>query len=348
MKDSINNNKFLFAAINPYIQTNDITPTETDSRKGFVTWGTDNCFPFYLENLYNTVPTLHSIIEGSVDFVTGNNIEFENGDSVIINSRGEALSDLVRNISRDYFIYGGFAINVVRNDLGTITGLYYLDFSTVRCSEDRTQLYYSKDWSKSRSKYLVYPRFESNKITSNSIYYYTTTNKTTYPSPLYSASLKNCEIERNVTEYFYNSLYNGFSANTIVSLNNGIPNDEQKEEIEEYFNDKYSGYGNASRTVFIFSPDKEHSPEITTLSTDDFSSKFNALSENCKQSIFTSFRALPQLFGINLNTGFSTQEYDEAFRLYNRTVIRPIQNVIKTSIERILNKKINITPFTLD
>jgi len=73
------------------------------------------------------------------------------------------------------------------------------------------------------------------------------------------------------------------------------------------------------------------------------------LQKYSRQQLFTSFRANPNLFGIPTeNLGFSSEEYESAFTLYNKTQIQPIQKTIISSFERIYGEGvIEIKPFTL-
>ena len=48
-----------FAALYPFKETNEILPTEKEIRgQGFLSWGEDNQYPFYLLSLYKDVATL--------------------------------------------------------------------------------------------------------------------------------------------------------------------------------------------------------------------------------------------------------------------------------------------------
>lgn len=342
---------FAFAAINQVTETNIILPTERDSNRGFVTWGDNNDYPEYLNNLYSNVATLHAIIEGTADMIAGNSVEINDITwSEKINDKGDTIQDLVRLCGRDLLRYGGFAINVVRNRSGNVGGLYYINLKRLRVNEDKTLFYFSKDWSKSygRVKTTIYPAFDANSKDPSSIYFYSNNRDGAYPIPPYQAAIKSCEIERNISEYHLNSLYNGFAGSYLVNLANGIPDDEQKTEIEEYFNEKYSGFGNAARVVFTFSPDKEHTPTLEKLDTEDFGEKFKALIETSRQNIFTAFRAPLQLFSFNLQTGFATQEYNEALKLYQRTVIQSRQRIITNALSKITGCKVEITNFDLE
>ena len=57
-----------FAAIDPYIETNIVAPTEKPVLgKDRVDWGDQNRYPDYLLELAKTSPTLRSIINGTVE-----------------------------------------------------------------------------------------------------------------------------------------------------------------------------------------------------------------------------------------------------------------------------------------
>ena len=64
-----------FAALDPYIEVNEILPTETRiAGKDMVQWGTRNIYPFFLYSLYTGVPTLGSVVNGTVNFIAGDDV----------------------------------------------------------------------------------------------------------------------------------------------------------------------------------------------------------------------------------------------------------------------------------
>lgn len=341
----------IFRAIDQVVETNVVLPIEEDSKKGFWIWGLNNDYPQYLDSLYKNVATLHSIIEGTIDFVVGDKITV---DDIIwdtqVNDKGETIEDLCSDLTRDYLKYGGFAVNVVRNKNGNVGGLYYIPLERLRFNEHRTEFYYSRDWEKSigRVKYTIYPKFDPQGKDVNSIYVYTNNRTDVYPAPKWAASVKAAEIERQVNDYHLNSILNGFSASYLISMNNGIPSETEADEIEENMIEKFTGSGNGGRLVINFANDKEHSAELTKLDIDDAGERYKSLIERTKNELFTAFRATPNLFGLATATGFSTEEYTEAFKLYNRTAVRPIQNILVRTINYLIGKEILITPFSLE
>ena len=214
--------------------------------------------------------------------------------------------------------------------------------------------YYSEDFTKKyvrANKMVVYPKFiKENRDIPSSILYVTNEKSKTYPTPRYSGSLKACEVERSIDTYHLSSLENGFAGSYILNFLNGIPSDEQKYEIEKNVNEKFAGASNAGRILINFANGKDNATTLDKLDVEDFGAKYEAAAKRAKEQIFIAFRAIPQLFGdMGAATGFNSQEFTESFKVFNRTVVRPIQQTICDSIDKIFGNKnsVQITPFTL-
>ena len=347
-----------FAAIDPYLQTNIISPCEHKAQgKELIYWGDRNEFPNYLYQLYSTVPSLRSIINGSVDYVVGDDITSTiEALNERVNKTGQTLRDIVTLIAKDYYIYGGYALQVIRNNDGTIGEIYALDMRTIRSDKENEMFYYSEEWCTKRyvaiSKALVYPKFLPNALgQAEAIVYQKNTSYKTYPDPIYLASINACEVERAIDEFHLNAINNGFAGSYIVNFNNGEAEDKQMEEIEKNFNEKFAGQQNAGRIVFCWNRDKESATTLEKLEIDDFGERYQTLEKKSRQQIFTAFRANPNLFGIPTeNLGFSQEEYESAFKLYNRTQVKPVQRMICDTFDRIYGQKgvLQIKPFSLE
>lgn len=330
--------------------------TEVDSVKNYVLYGKDNQYPEYLYDLYNDVSTLKTIIEGTADYVIGDDVNCNiKGFDKHVNTKGDTMRELVRLCARDWLIYGGYYIQVIRNKAGEVRELYYIDFRYMRSSKKNDVFYYSEDFSKKYvrgNKTVVYPKFIYDaKDVSSSILYVTNNKSTTYPIPKYSGSIKACEIERAIDTYHLSSIENGFGGSYIINFLNGIPTDEIKAEIERNVNEKFCGASNAGRVLINFANGKDNATTLEKLDTEDFGEKYKAAAERAKNQIFTAFRAIPQLFGdMSAATGFNSQEFTESFKVFNRTVCKPIQQKICDSLDKIFgtDKSITITPFSLD
>lgn len=357
-----------FAAIDQYVEDLIISPLEKKAPgRDFVEWGTGNQYPQYLSGLYGNVTTLRTIINGDVDFVAGNLVtlnvpadarHFAGG---IMNAKGDTIRDQVKDLARDLDLFGGFALEVIRDKGGAIAELHYVPMDYLRCTPDNEVFYYSEHWEKRGKKdTVVLPRFlkdldwdaltdEERQRHASSIFYVKNSRIGTYPQPKYAAAVKACEMERCIDDYHLNSINNNFEGSVLVNFNQGVPSDQQQEEVEEDFNEKFSGHQNAGRILFSWNKTKDTATTITPILSRDFGERYQALAEHSRQQIYCAFRAVPSLFGLPTASGFSTEEYEAAFKLYNRTQIQPMQRLIVESYERLLGPGVlTIKPFTLD
>lgn len=357
-----------FAAIDPYVDTNIILPVEKFvPAKDLVEWGTRNSYPDYLLDLYNSVPTLRAIINGNIDFIAGDDVSIlpltQHLPNGIMNNRGDHIREQIKDISKDYEIYGGFALQIIRNLIGEVAEVYYIDMRFLRTNKEGNVFYYCEDWSKSvRKDVVVYPSFmpnlnwdalddEARNRNASSILYVKNLHTQVYPAPLYAASIKACEIERLIDDFHLADINNHFVSSAIINFNNGIPDDDVKEQIEREFTEKFCGASNGGRTAFSWNPNKESATDIVEFEVKDFGERYKSLSDHSKQQIFTAFRANPNLFGIPTEgNGFANEQYAESFKLYNRTQIKPVQRMIADAYDKIYGqpKVLTIVPFSMD
>ena len=359
---------FSFAAIDSYLETNIVSPVEKVlAGRDMVEWGTRNAYPDYLLDLYNNVPTLRSIINGNIDYVAGDDVtimplqeEFTNQE---MNMRGDTIREQVKDIAKDFEIYGGFALQVIRNLAGEVAEVYYIDMRYLRTNKEGDVFYYSEKWGKSsRTDMVVYPAFlpkieweklsdEERNRHASSILFVKNVHTQVYPAPLYAASIKACEIERLIDKFHLSDINNHFVSSAIINFNNGDPGQEIKSEIERGFNEKFCGASNGGRVAFSWNPNKESATDIVEFKMEDFGERYKALSQHSRTQIFTSFRAIPLLFGLTseVNTGFSTEEFEQSFKLYNRTQIQPVQRMICDAYDKIYGQRgvLTIRPFSL-
>ena len=344
-----------FAAIDPYIDTRIVSAKETAAKGGeYINWGDGNRFPDYLLDLYNRVATLRSIINGCTDFAAGNACKLVAGalphGENIVNLQDLTASELVRQLAQDYYTYGGFAFQVVRDRVGRIVELYPLDMRFLRTNEETEVFYYCENWRK-HNEVVEYPAFMATGQHPASVVYVRNTHTQVYPAPLYGACLKACETEASIDTFHLNNINNNFVSSLFVNFNNGNPEDEVKEEIERDFCDKFTGPQNGGRVGFSYNDNRANATTFDTFKIDDFGARYDALAKHCRQQIFTAFRANPNLFGIPTESlGFSSEEYESAFKLFNRTQIRPVQDRIREAVGKALGNPgaLTIVPFTLD
>lgn len=324
-----------FSAIDPFIEKNIPSLAEReDGRSKYVTWGEGNRSPYYLRGLYEETDTLSTVVNAITDYVAGNGVEGTDEQTV-------------RSLATDYILFGCMAMQIKRNALRNTYSGSYLRVENLRSNKDNSVFWYSKDFSKSYGQFkaLVYPAFVDGTTEPVSILFAKNNAAYTYGFPLYGAALKACEIERKIADFHLNQIDNGFSASYLFNFNNGVPADSIKEEIEDNFTEKFTGTGNAGRILMSFNKDITHKTTAEKLATEDFAAKYDSLVKWARTSIISKFRCSPQIVGINLEgIGFSSQEYADAFKIFNRSTVYPVQKAIVSMFTKI-RQEVKIEPF---
>lgn len=347
-----------FAAIGQHIETNLPDPSAVKvSGKDWVFWGADNAFPQYVAQLRDSVPSLSSIISGFADYICGDdvllNVLMEGNRAGCVDRKGTTLVQLVRGLAEDLATYNGFALEVIRSNEGGIAELVRLSMDCVRIDKDAQAVFYSEKWADRYNRadnIITLPVFSNEIPQPDSVLYVKADNYGIYPQPTCQPALIACELERGIDEYHLNSLNNSFMGSWVINFNNGTPSQEEMDEVERTFNAKFSGKDNAGRCVFIWNESIQNRTTMEQLKTEDFGTKYEALAERSRQQIFTAFRANPNLFGIPTASGFNSEEYESSFKLFNRTMVRPMQRLICDSFDKVLGVTGSVTfkPFSLE
>lgn len=344
-----------FAAIDKTIVNNiPVLKQEEYRNKEYIYYGTDNQYPEYIFGLYTDVSTLKTIVDGTASYVSGDDAVCNvPGFNAVMNKKGDTLRNIIKWCARDYNLYGGFALEVIRSLGGQVAEVYYIDFRYLRSDKKNESFWYSEDYGKKymrSSKAILYPKYIPGGEAPASIVYVKNDVTYTYPIPRYSGAIKACEIERHIDDMHLSSLENGFMPSYIINFLNGIPEDAQKAEIEKNVTEKFCGSSNAGRVLLNFANGSENAATVEKLEVSDFADKYKAAAERSRSTIYESMQAIPQLFGnMAASTGFNEVEFKTAWDLFNGTVVRDQQRVIGDAFDYIFGVKnsISINPFVL-
>ena len=308
------------------------------SGRDYIYYGEDNKFPEYLWDLYLRSGVLQGIINGTIDFVSGNGIT-SNLPVTYLNDEGDEIEDIIRKLTTDYCIFGGFCFQVIRDFNGYIKEIYWLDIQNVRINKDGDKAYYSEKWNQYGAKSVEYELWDPKKKQSNFVVYFKGhISRGVYPIPRYVSALAAIETSTEIGKFHLNNILNNLTASAIINFNNGEPTEEEKKRIEKRLNEKFSGSGNAGKNMIVFNDNKESAVTVERLSEDNFDKKFETLSKSTKEEIFIANRAYPILFGAqDESKGFSKSEFLEVFELYSKVVVSPIQNDIKRVFDKLFN-----------
>jgi hypothetical protein len=124
----------------------------------------------------------------------------------------------------------------------------------------------------------------------------------------------------------------------MISFANGIPTAEERNQIEQSLEQKFTSEKNAGKFVLTFSDDKTRVPEITSISPSDLDKQYLALQELLTSNILSGHRVTSKtLMGLDSANGFSSNadELNAASNFYLNTVIMPFQGQILKVLHKI-------------
>ena len=331
---------------------------ENTNSKGYVAWGRDNQYPQHVTYLAKNSATVKAIIEGSVRYICGNGLVIPEDAAKwrnAVNRRGETMEDIIEQVANDLMLLNGFAIQVVYNKLGAVAEIYALDFSRCRSNLTNTKIYYSKKWGQWTGKYDEYDAFNPEKIDPEKltqIYFYKGSSRRVYPVPSWEGAFRDAMTEIEASKWQLNDMANGLGAKVIITLPDeaGTLTEEEKTAVEDAIASKFCGSEATSNFFLTWHQEGIGDVKVDVIRQEDDSTKFNAIKKSARENIFVSFRATPNLFGLPTETtGFNEQEYEGAYKLFDRTVIAPLRKRIMGVINQIIRSKedIKIVPFNL-
>jgi hypothetical protein len=337
------------------------TPQVSENpRLSWVEYGDDNDFFRYLIDLYNGSPTNNAVITGIVDMIYGKGIDASNASdnpAGYIELKRLIQPEQLKRVVNDYYMLGNAAFQVIYTaDKSKIAEVYHMPVETLRaekCNEEGEieAYYYAYDWSKVRNKTQAerIPAFgygaagERVEI----LYLRPYRSGSYYYSPVdYQGSLPYSELEEEIANYHINNIKNGLAPSMIINFNNGIPPQEEQDNIDFAIKQKWSGSNNAGKYILAFNDDSQKAASIEPVTLSEAHLQYEFLSRESTQKILVGHRITsPMLFGIKDNTGLGSNadEIKNAYNLLDNVVIRPKQEQIADGIDQLLAyNKVNL------
>lgn len=319
------------------------------SGKKWLAYGADNKFPDYLWKLYCDAPTQAAIIDAKTSWTMGSSMK---GGDEIANKAGETIEEVMRKAVFDLHLFGGMAIQVIYNVKGEIAEVYWADFSKIRTNQAAKVLYWADDWGSWSVEPKEYPAFnpEAESKRSQIFYYRGAVCRSVYPAPCYLSAIDSMQTECEIQHFHLNNIKNGFAANTIINCNGGVPEEKERKEFEKMLNKKFSGADNAGKLLISWNETKDNAITVERMEDNTFDQKFTQLRRDTMENIIVAHRLTSgTLLGRTpTNTGFTRNEFAEAFKIFNVTVIQPYQKQVLQVLKKIFpDKEFEFEPFDI-
>jgi hypothetical protein len=329
------------------------SPKIVENKKdNFVAYGDDNNYFQFLIDRYNGSATNNAIINGMSEMIFGKGL-----DATDSARKPEAYAkmitlfhdDCVRRLASDLKLMGNCAMQVIYSkDRKSIARVEHIPVETLRaekCNEKgEIEAYYMHpDWAnyKKSDKPL---RIEAFGFGNESIQiYYVKPYKAgfKYYSPVdYQGGLQYAELEEEISNYHLNNIMNGLAPSMLINFNNGTPDPEQRQLIENRIYQKFSGSSNSGKFIMSFNDDPATAATIEPIQLSDAHNQYQFLSDESMRKIMVAHRVVsPMLLGVKDSSGLgnNADELKTASILMDNTVIRPFQTLLINAFDDILS-----------
>ena len=356
----------IFQRIN--FHDNKLPVFKENKAKGFVTFGADNIYPDFLIELFNKSPKHNAIVSAKASYVAGigtevygqNTTDIAKAEAKLKNINAyETYEELKAKIAYDLELFNGFCVEVIWNKAKTSPSEYYhIPFKDVRKGLEGEYIY-CEDWTDTKATRIPYLPYNPITRESKQLYYcqFYRPGEGTYPLPDYVGALKYIEVDTEISNYYLNSIKNGFTAQTHIQLFKGIPTPEEARATARRFKENYQGTDNAGGLIIQYNDPTEKESVISNLQPSDFDKQFELLNKTVQQEIFVAHKVnSPMLFGVRVEGQLGGRtELVEAYEMFHHAYIEPrqqkIDDVFSYLLEPIAQVKletINKPPIGLD
>ena len=356
----------IFQRIN--FHDNKLPVFKENKAKGFVTFGADNLYPDFLVELFNKSPKHNAIVSAKASYIAGigtdvfgqNTTDIAKAEAKLKNINAyETYEELKAKIAYDAELFNGFCVEVIWNKAKTAPSEYYhIPFKDVRKGLEGEYVY-CEDWTDAKAPRISYQPYNPITRESKQLYYcqFYRPGEGTYPLPDYVGALKYIEVDTEISNYYLNSIKNGFTAQTHIQLFKGIPTPEEARATARRFKENYQGTDNAGGLIIQYNDPTEKESIISNLQPSDFDKQFDLLNKTVQQEIFVAHKVnSPMLFGVRVEGQLGGRtELIEAYEMFHHAYIEPRQQKIDDVFSYLLEpiaqvrlETINKPPIGLD
>jgi len=324
------------------------SPKITESKRDeWVEFGEDNNYFQYLIDRYNNSTTNNAIINNIIKLNYGKGIKAKDAKlrpNEYARFKMLFSDDTVKKVIADAKIFGNYAFQVIYNAKKEIAQVEHIPVQLLRAEKcnDKGEIeayYYSDNWQEPK-KFVPkrIPAFGFGgeiEILFGGNY---TVGQKYYSNVDYIGALPYAKLEEEIADYLINEVQNGFAPTTVVNFNNGVPDEEKQRQMVSKVEGKLTG-AKGKKVIVGFNSDETRKTTVDTIPLNDAPAHYEYLSEECMRKIMLGHAVTsPLLFGIATTTGFSSNadELKNSYILYDNMVIKPLQENILSSVEKIM------------
>jgi hypothetical protein len=313
---------------------------EEKKGRNYVEFGERNNYPNYLIDLFGESPKHGAIVKGKVNYIFGKGFEDITQKA---NTQGETWNQILKRSILDDELHGGFYLQIIYNALGKIKDVFHIEFQKVRANKDLSTYYVKNDWTASdfKEKAREYPAFNLSDPTGSQILFVKQYNPKSdvYPLPSYFQGLNYIESDIQVSRHILGNAKHNFVATKLINFNNGLPQEEEQEEVERDLKNKFANH-DGDRVVIAFNPSRENAVDIVSLGETSLTKEdFTNVNTLIMQEIFSCHQVTsPMLFGIKTEGQLGGRsEIRDAYQIFQNTYVNERQQEHEQTFSKLMN-----------
>lgn len=347
---------------------NDETPMD------WVSWGKHNNFPMILLDMYANSVTHSACIDFLVNAIIGEGVDYEKmklDSNEIVPNPYESWDSLLRKCAMDLVIFGGYGIQIIKNNDDATYSYFHQPFSTVRFGKKDNEgeiktCYLCKDWSQT-NKFKPIPIDHLNTTDEISLqrgkaYLLTYVNYNLYdeyyPSVHYASAFDAIRTDIKLKNYDLNSVINNFTPSGALVLN-PVEDENERNLIIRNIEGMFSDSANANNIMITF----KHSNDDSPIQFVPFESNIDGVNQFADNNLRTTNRivsahkiASKTLIGLSLDGNGFASEADILENAFNLTEKLTTNNLRKQLIKTIntlfklngIDQQVNLIPLSFN
>lgn len=308
-------------------------------------------------NLYHN-SVIHS---ACVDFLTnailGEGVDYEsmsiNDENELVPNYLETWDELISKISKDLVLFGGYALQIIKNRNDKTYSFFHTPFSTVRFGKkdengEIKKAYLCKDWS----NYIANKPIEIDVLNYTDdiniqlgkpyLLIYTNYNlfDEFYPAPHYISALDAIRTDLQMQKYDLNAVTNMFTPSGILTMNQ-VSDDNEREMILSNIEATFTGSENANNIIVTFRNNNDDKPvEFTPIASNtEGVNLFSDTTDRTIDRILSAHRVSRGLIGLPIDdAGFSSEGaiLQAQYNLSNKILINGMRKKVTSHINTVL------------
>jgi hypothetical protein len=332
-----------------------IASETVDKSMGFVSYGVKNLYPQWLYKLVYESPIHGGIIGQKVQFIIGDGVEVvgslaAKNDEIIDNGNSTYnLNETISEVALDLEVLAYYYL-LFKKGADGIWRVNPLSGELIRPNESMTVFHYSENWEAKPSektkhktyKSIFYVNLEEDtecvmyvKLPSKQIILENgKLTSSIFPIQPYSGALPSILADIEMNYFHYAEVVNGWTSNTILNMNDGVPEDDDKKRILKEIKDQTTDRKKKGGMTVFFNDGVERAATILNIGGNNNDTRYLLTQEHGISTIMIGHSVQnTALFGLEVAGKLGgSQEVPEAFKRFMGTYVKNKRNIILESI----------------